>query len=287
MTAKRGLAHCALLFATPVTEEDFYTVMQGGPLVDYAAASLRGESAASLWNRRYRHIVSAAQDLIGTALELGGKVYTQIGLDEVAQATAQCDTVILLAHWRGAGVNPGELRQSRDEWFEVWSRHREHPVVALLGDVPPDAVTLAERLNRLIERGDLLSSLPASIGVAARQSATLAQALSRDLIDEIFATILPPGNRIELYDGQHTPAAFEQSIDVDFEGEIDLATCNSQVLATVLDLRRGDRIHHLHWSDLVDPLPQFVLIRFALRRMVATSESYTRSRLTVEQVLRR
>ena len=82
--AKHDLGHCALLFATPVTEEDFHRVMCGGPLVDYAAATLRGGSAHSAWTERYKSIVDAAKDLIGTALTLGAKVYTQTGLSEVS-----------------------------------------------------------------------------------------------------------------------------------------------------------------------------------------------------------
>jgi len=278
------LRQCALLFATPVTEEDYYRVMCDGPLIDYAAATLRGESAIAVWKERYSDLVSAAQDLIQTALKLGAMVYTRAGLREVAEATARCNTVILVAHWRGASVHPEEVRGVYAQLVQVCDRKQTHPIVELIGG-HRDPDTLTERLNTVIANGSLLPYLPTAIAAVARKSNTLSQTLSRDLIDELFADVLPPGNRVEFYDGQHTPAAFEEAIDRSFEGEIDLATCRSEVLATFLDLRRQNRIHHIHWPDLVDPFPQYVLIGAALRYMAETSGTYIRSRLTIEQLL--
>jgi hypothetical protein len=63
---------------------------------------------------------------------------------------------------------------------------------------------------------------------------------------------------------------------------MDLAVCNSQALATLLDLRRRDTIRHLHWGNVVHPIPQLLSIAATLKRLAASKGSYISNRLELE-----
>ncbi len=192
--------------------------------------------------------------MIETAESLCVRVYRRSGLKEIAEATLQCDTVILFAHWRGYSVETSELETYFEAVASRLQKNSGHPVGRVLGPIPRTAFDLAIRLNSIIMDGQLLQFFPSDIAEAGKSSPILGRTLSRDLIDELLEGTLPPGNRVELYDGLHTLAEFERSIYQGFEGELEIAMCYSKILATFLDMRRRGKIRHLHWPDLVLPL---------------------------------
>src|SRR5262249_9420346 len=138
-------------------------------------------------------------------------------------------------------------------------------------------------LNSAIEDMRLLDSLPKTIIAVARRSRSIAQTVCRDLLDEYLNGLLVPGNRLELFSDLCTPAEIDRAIFAEFYGELDLALCHSEALATFLDLRRGDRLRHLHWPSLVHPAPQLLKVSATLELLAEHGGSYIEKRLLLEE----
>lgn len=102
--------------------------------------------------------------------------------------------------------------------------------------------------------------LPTAVASAARRSRSIGRTLCRDMLDEYLCGFLAPGNRLEFFSGLCTPAEVDRAISAQFRGELDLALCHSEALATFLDLSRGDQLRHLHWPSLLHPVPQFLKV---------------------------
>ena len=119
--------------------------------------------------------------------------------------------------------------------------------------------------------------------MAGLNSVSVGRVLCRDLLDEALDGLIRQGNQIDLFDGLHSLGAAEAAIWQGFCGEIDLALCNSVAFSTYIDLRRNNRVRHLHWPDLIDPIPQFLLIAETLRRLSSKNGSYCSVRLQLER----
>jgi hypothetical protein len=110
----------------------------------------------------------------------------------------------------------------------------------------------------------------------------LGTTLCRDLIDEGLNGLVEPGNRMEFADGLYAPSDVEGALWLGFNGELDLAMCNSVALATLIDLRRGSQLRHLHWPQYVLPEPQYLKVAWTLREMAAHGGNYIATRMEVE-----
>jgi hypothetical protein len=86
-----------------------------------------------------------------------------------------------------------------------------------------------------------------------------------------------------LFSGLCTPDEVDRAIFAEFDGELDLALCHSEALATFLDLRRGDRLRHLHWPTLLHPVPQLLKVTATLERLATEGGSYIEKRLLLEE----
>ena len=277
MAGENALADVALVFATPTSRFDYDEIFDGKVLADYRT-TFGSQSRDSLWSVRFERIVDYAQTLASLAREHGASVYTRAGKADLQHATANCRVVVFVAHWRGAVVGKADVLAAP----ELLARATElaaHPVLRTLASAS-NIRTLLSEMNAFVERGDVIQHLPPDIAAVARTSRPVAFTLARDVLDGAFEGLLRPGNRVEMFDGLHTAGDIEAAIAPDFSGELDLTMCNSVVLATLLDIRRGDTIRHVHWPKLVDPLPQYVMIADALRcRVASTRESYIAIRL--------
>jgi hypothetical protein len=270
---------CALLFATPVSREEFDEAARPDRVSDYLAGQFRGRTAAELWAEQYRNTADTAQQLDRTARELGVAVFRRATLADFAKATCLYGCIIVFAHWRGVIYRESDFQVDARE---IANRIRCDAILRSIRFEQTGVQPLLDALNAAVTSMSLLDTLPAAIAADGRRTPVLGRTLCRDLIDERLYGMVKPGNRMEFADGLHTPSDVERALCSTFNGELDLAMCNSAALATVIDLRRGSRLRHLHWPQYLLPEPQYLKVEWTLREMAATGGYYIPTRLSVE-----
>jgi len=289
----RAIADCkfAVLFGMPTSQATYRDMASGRWLNDYREVTFRGQSPDDVWLLRYARIVAAAEALIDEATRLDGRVYREATLLDLEEASESATTLIVLAHWKGYVVTASDFKVSASEFIERVRSSENITVAALrrmLGNHnrSMDANSLASMLTLVIKSGELLKVLPEEMEKQTSASTLLREALSRDLVDEALGDVLARGNRIELFDGLHSPLAFSSAINEEFSGEIDLGSCTSQALATYLLLLRPRGIHVVFTRELLDPLPTYITIRHTLADWCRSEKKYGTIRIEAEQALR-
>jgi len=277
---KAGVAKCAILFAAPVSWEEFERAAAPAAGSDYLAGMLRERDAASTWAIDYEPVALAAQRLMKTAAELGAFVRAAATLENFAEATARYDVVVVLAHWRGAIFRSSDFSGGVDA---IRARMQRSAVLRNVKTADSGAQALADALNAAIGSGVLLDGLPEDLAGMAKRSRVIGQTLSRDLVEEELSGLVMPGNQLELADGLRSPAEIEDAIAIGFCGVLDLAMCNSEALGTYLDLARGNVIRHVHWPDYLHPLPPLLKVEKTLQLMAAWGGDYIETRLGLEE----
>lgn len=276
------LEQCALLFALPLSREDFDSALRGTSLADYGSQLANAGDADAFWDERYERSANAGVALGQEAERGGASLFRRAGLADLAEATRRCSFVILFAHMAGAFFRPAQLRD--DDAIRARIADPAGPFAAWMDPVPDDEA-VDERLNELIEQRRLLALLPDMVRKDGEASLARGQALCRDLIDEWLEELVEPGNRVELHDGLHTPGQFASAIAPGFAGEIDLATCGSAVVAAVVGMRFGSRIRLSDRAALTVPYPEFVATREALRLFARTGGSYLDARVAIARII--
>jgi hypothetical protein len=276
------LKDCVLVFGTPISREEFERACQRIPRADYVANLLGVDGdPEKAWHSLYATVAETAQQLIAVASALGAVVCREATLSDLAYATIHREVVILMAHFKGFDVVQEDLVGPLDRIIAA-IESGSHPALAYFKQVTREPGSLVDAFNIAVMDRKLLSYLPRPLEDAGRLSISVGRVLCRDLLDEAFAELIRPGNQIELFDGLHSPGAVERAIWSEFKGELDLTLCNSVALATYIDLRRRNLVRHLHWPDLVDPVPQFILIGETLRRLSRQGGSYIALRMRLE-----
>lgn len=278
-SANSTASRCAVLIAIPASREDFDAALSYNSLPDYFLKSLAYGADPPRWEQ-YERIARAAQALIETARRLDAAVFVRATLDHLKRATTRYDYVVICAHWRGAHLTARDLRSNPETIFQ---RIRQHPLLASVQPLSDSEDGVIQSLNTAIDDLCLLSSLRKSVLEAAKRTQAIGQVLSRDFIDKALNPDIAPGNCVELWDGLYTPGQFEAALWSGFAGELDLALCTSVALATLLDLRRNNRIPSLYWDCQVDPIPQMGKIAMTLEMMAANGGGYIETRLSVEE----
>lgn len=280
MDAVSTVPKCAILFATPTTREEFDCAAQPGSESDYMIGMLRGMDPVAVWASDYERVAGAARRLLTTAKTLKAGVYEKATLSDFADASRRYQYIVLFAHWRGAMFRESDLIGELQAFFDQLERNTWMRSIKPNGR---DRNDLVDAFNEAITDLTLLDMLPEPIAQMGRRSRALGETLCRDLLDESFAGLTLPGNRVELFDGLHTLDQMEGALWNRFSGEIDMALCNSEALATFIDLRRNNTVQHLHWPDLLHPLPEFLKVETTLRIMAEHGGSYIDTRLHVEE----
>ena len=275
------LEHCTLLFGTPVSRAEFDRACQRTPRSDYIA-NVVGDNPEEAWNRNYATVAATAEELITTAKNLGAVICREATLADFSYATAHAKIVILLAHFRGFDFSEQDLLRPIDNVVAA-IKSRSHPALAYFDPVPHELTSLVDAFNVAVMERKLLSYLPRPLDIAGQDSTSVGRVLCRDLLDEALVGFVRPGNQVDLFDGLHSLGSLEAAMWDGFQGELDLALCNSVALATYIDLRRHNRVRHLHWPDIIDPVPQFVLIGETLRRLSYQGGSYISTRINLEK----
>lgn len=269
------LSECAILFAIPTDRSQFNAQVQ---VSDYVRKLLRGRESETAWRADYENVALTAQRLIDTAHHLGARVHEQATLAHLRDATVGCKVVVLFAHWRGAKIDRNDLLADPEV---LWQKLRKHP--CFRDSYAGDTLGVVDALNKAIETLLLLDELPPAVAAAAGHSRSIGQALCRDLLDEYLDGVLAPGNRLELSSGLCTLGDIDRAISAEFKGELDLALCHSEVVATFLDLRRGDRLRHLYWPNLLHPVPQLLKVAATMELLAKEGGSYIEKRLLLEE----
>jgi len=296
------VASCALLFATPVTREEFFAAAEGEYLSDYAALTLRGRPAIEVWEERYSRICAAAADLMEVANAAGVVIVRRVTSWDLHIASQTHDTLIIFAHWKGERIARRDLLCGLNEFYNALSTNRTPAGELLreyvLASLQPHAFQclkperaellcgeLINRLNEIIASGALTSKFPERVRDLVEADSPLAKALSRDLIDEALQEVLAPGNKLELFDGLHAPGAIEKTISPQFHGVIDLATCHSAILAACLKQSRGDDLLVIQNDNLLDVLPRYRIVAHTLAVVGENGSDYEKVRFEVERAL--
>ena len=74
-------------------------------------------------------------------------------------------------------------------------------------------------------------------------------------------------------------AALEAAIAPGYRGTLDLCNCSSEHLAAHLKARRGDDVRVIFNTELLDPLPAYVIVRHLLALATRTEMDYRLLRL--------
>jgi len=93
--------------------------------------------------------------------------------------------------------------------------------------------------------------------------------------------------RLELADGLHPADDIEAAIGSDFAGTLDLCNCTSELLAGHIKRRRGDTVSTIFNTELLDPLPAYVIVRHLIEYCLRTGVDYRLARLQAASDLRR
>jgi hypothetical protein len=266
------IPRCAVLFALPADRRDFDRAARQEVWADYGRLLLGGRPPDQVWTEQYSRIVPAMGELTGAASHCGALIIKRATLADVGIASELCDVVIVVGHWRGWVVSENDFRS--DVPTIVRTLHQRCRMV--FSD-RASAADLARDLTTCVENGSLLANYHRRLAHMAVHP-SLRQTLGRDALDEILGELIAPGNRVELYDGLHTPCAFDAAIDGGFRGMIDLATCNSVALATVISMRRGAAVKVVHTLDLVDPWTCCVVLADTFRQLADGRGEYASAR---------
>jgi len=275
---------CSILFALPIDRSQFDAVARGDRLTDYGVHLLRGEDANAVWDRRYARVAAAATQLRHEALAFGAQLFPMATLRDLTHASASSDAVVLLAHWRGWLVSPHDFRADASAVIDRLGRVGLGDVLRRSTRRRPDVADIAADLNLALEQSTLLERCAPDLALGVPDS-RLRTALGRDLIDERLGPLIVPGNRVELYDGRYTPGEIERALSIDFSGDLDLSTCSSFALATVISMRRGTRLSLVHTTDVIEPIACCIQITAALRYLAAHGGRYASARLAVQEQL--
>lgn len=100
------LSPFAVLLAIPTTRNEYMAAASRQPSSDYMQHTLAGSTAEQVWSERYDRIADAASALVHSLQSQGVPTITQASLNDLCDAAARAQTVVVFAHWaRLPGTN--------------------------------------------------------------------------------------------------------------------------------------------------------------------------------------
>jgi hypothetical protein len=249
----------AVLLGIPTTLDEFVELAERESSWDYGRPMVAGRTPAVAYREIYEPVAAAASHLTDNAARGGYTVVRRASLGDFRDAGRRFDVIVLVAHWKGAWVQ-------RDDMLTGWENRLSRDsspesVLGLLSGSCRERSTdrFVDATNELIESGELRRFLPDAFRNYEVHPRIL-EALSRDLVDEAMAGALVPGNRLELFDGLHSMQAVDGALAGEFRGLLDLSCCTSSVLATFLQMTRGESAFVLASNHDLLPAQQLHLI---------------------------
>lgn len=273
------LRDVGLLVAVPVERDSFcQRVSAKSDFVGkYVGNPARG------WSDDYEpNVARPVNQLIDYASSNGAKVVRNATLSDLTGLVQRRSVVLLIAHWKGPEIKVEDLPGDPDS---LWPH--------LDGSASPVAAWLRqERVGRRSGVHEILSDAldqpfpPPYVGADIYSESVITRRTRiRDDLNDLFAGLLVPGNRLELFDDLHSRQAIAQAIPEGFRGFLDLVSCNSMVLADYLSGRHRRRFRIAHaphevWFHKAGPV-----VEHALRGVAEHGLPYATARLLATQQL--
>lgn len=297
----------ALLLGVPSTVDDFVgraRTLNSDYLLQYRPATDDDDPEASLhaaWHARYGPIIgSPLSSLIETCTRLRLTAQPRATLDDVRAASATHRVVVILTHWKGSDVLFDDVSKHCTESDVVGrARSRDSPLSRWLVERIDPPRSWWRRLGRRKSRTRPLSALlhdavnngpdthASGHGLAAPFALPVTgRASRRDELDRILDGLIQPGNRLELFDGLHSPQTFTQAIDPKFAGWLDLAACTSTVLGDYVGRSRRGRLRVLQFADNQDFMWQAHCLAVAFEQAMLGQMDYANARWAADAALR-
>ena len=283
----------AIFLGMPTSKVEFCLAVERGYCIDYMNLTCRDEPLERVWEQRYKKICASADRLIHLASALDMQIFRGATLAHLEAAAQSCDTLLVFAHWKGESVNrndlPRDLRlffnsvNGRNDEVRHFIYERLKPVIRTKADSSSVAAEIAEILDALVKNQELLRFVPQNVVNGFSVESPMRAAICRDVLDREFMSIVSPGNRLELFDGLHPPGSVLSAIPKDFDGVIDLITCESVILGTFLESSLGLRTKVIKNRFPVDPGFEYALVGRVLRCCVDNELGYLDARFAIDR----
>jgi hypothetical protein len=278
---------CALAVALPLSRDAFMSDVAAYPEMEYSRGMLRGRPAELVWQNAGAAIARQCREVMTLAERLNVEVLAEAKLSDLGPLFARRQVVTVLAHWRGAMLRADDIVAAPSE-IVATIRSAQTPVMSKLVKRIPhttfDAIssaeedeartTLVEALNSIIDSDQpLLPLVDESAGVAVVSDSPTVAAWNRDLLDEAFGSALRPANRIELRDGLRSASDITAQIPDGFRGIIDLALCQSMIVARAIAAGQTRRRVIMH-RRVVQPRVRLALLEQVYRLLAGGNRNY-------------
>lgn len=268
------LENLALLIALPTEYQTFSDRLdQSDYLRKY---SLDPESA---WQENYSTQVAAPlRRLMSRAQALGAEVQPEATLQSLHHATVTRDIVVLFTHWKGSTLAVEDRLCDDKAAYLARLEGRPSPATRYLTKRLALG-TIGETLSEFIEStsSELEDAHPS--GFTVMSEPLTVQTERRDWLDERFAGLLQPGNLLELTGGLYSRPKIAEQVDARFTGILDVAACNSSVLADYLDRIARSRFRTVQFPEVLDPALGCEALEITFDVMNEQGLPYLRSRI--------
>jgi hypothetical protein len=279
----------ALLLGLPAHEASFYARIGSSDFL-----SRYSPATKHTWEQYFDQVGRRFLDLGNFASRLGFAVFWNAGLRELASATQDFKAVVVLSHWKGPGISHDDLvDQDIDKYISFLGGDNGGDVAALKARLEalrnPDLKGLTKALSTFLDNESSLNEmLEGEYEVVASPFAQ--RSANRDALDNMFAGLLRPGNRIELSDGLHDKETVAAAIAPKFDGVLDLTTCTSTYLSDYLGRIARGRFLSIQFDNPQVAAYASLLLRHTFK-LYRSGTSYLNARrqalLDLEEVLKR
>lgn len=247
---------CALALAIPLSYDDFLAGLESGINKDFAKSLARQNHAlreSTLWEIVYAHTVKTVKSVAQAVAAQGVTVVTNATFRNFQELFEQFPVVTLVAHWRSSKFYPSDFiapeqlikalehsstplaQKLSSELSEDWIQNIQ--TLEYHAD-PTLAKILANDFNKILVSSNLCPDrFPNQMCQIALYD-DYRKYLNRLVIDDTFAGIISPGNRIEFFDQFHSIEEVVTAIPENYNGLLDFTVCNSVLIANVIKRQR-------------------------------------------------
>jgi hypothetical protein len=309
----------ALLIGVPVDYEEFEQRIKTSDWLSKfydrgSEPALLAQSVKARWEQEYSPLVAdGLQKLLEIAEKLNIQLFRSATIEALGRATQTKQVVILFAHWKGPEilnddfiVPPNATKfaaevHGSESPLADWLRSRFSEIETSNGGrgllswssisralrrTKRPVKTVREVLNDALHTPLVDNNRNQIIGVDEVLEHNVSRsARRRDEIDRLFASLLRPGNRLELFDGLHSKEQIEAAIAPTFGGILDLTTCTSTVLADHISKKRHKRLRTVQFASVQEFLWCANCVAGTLQLVANGGMSYQSARVTASAVL--
>ena len=215
----------ALLNCIPLDEEDWHqraTLAPCGDFVRFVSETRFNGNPRDAWNffRTEAEFIKRKLDIFAAR---GGAVKLRATVDDIRDAAAHHNDVVLIAHWKSEAILLSDITRPA-QLIELLAQ--EKICRQLSPSTEPDVqVRLHDALNEFIFE----PAVPLGAVAIPRRDALDRSMKRREILNQI--PILAQGNRLEVWDAMLSAKEFSQLFPSSFDGTTFMVVCTSDVLA--------------------------------------------------------